>query len=246
MTRAAAARSSRAPSTPKPKLAKGYFHRSETPLTSLVFLLPFLIIYDVGMLYLPSDIVAYTWVQEFFQFFGVYGRHLPALSVAMILLAWHIASKAPWHVSPRDLSGMFLECLVLTIPLLLMTRVAAHYLPMLAVKQFLPGMFVLSVGAGIYEELVFRLGAFTVLTILLVDLMKMPRRWAYPLMVVVSALAFSLYHYLGYETFQWHTFAFRTAAGIYFGVVFAFRGFGISAGSHAAYDVIVSVIRTMG
>jgi membrane protease YdiL (CAAX protease family) len=61
--------------------------------------------------------------------------------------------------------------------------------------------------------------------------------------VVISSLAFSLYHYLGSEPFSPQTFAFRTAAGFYFGAVFVFRGFGISAGSHAAYDVVVTLLQ---
>jgi membrane protease YdiL (CAAX protease family) len=163
----------------------------------------------------------------------------------VILICWHVASRGPWRVVPLDLVGMLIESLVLAIPLLLLGMVASHYLPMLAMKQLLPGLLVLSVGAGVYEELVFRLAAFTVLTILFVDIMKMRKTWAYLLMVLISALAFSLYHYWGYESFQWRTFAFRTAAGIYFGIVFAFRGFGISSGTHSAYDVIVSLIRSL-
>jgi hypothetical protein len=41
------------------------------------------------------------------------------------------------------------------------------------------------------------------------------------------------------EHFQWRSFLFRTAAGTYFGLLFLFRGFGITAGSHAAYDILI-------
>jgi hypothetical protein len=44
---------------------------------------------------------------------------------------------------------------------------------------------------------------------------------------------------LGYESFHWRTFAFRTVAGVYFGILFLARGFGITAASHAFYDVLI-------
>jgi membrane protease YdiL (CAAX protease family) len=64
-------------------------------------------------------------------------------------------------------------------------------------------------------------------------------------MVVSSSLLFSLYHYLGHEQFDLRTFAFRTAAGAYFGAVFIFRGFGITAGTHAAYDIYIVALRAL-
>jgi hypothetical protein len=64
-------------------------------------------------------------------------------------------------------------------------------------------------------------------------------------MVSISSLLFAGYHYLGSEPFIWQTFAFRTAAGLYFGVIFVFRGFGITAGSHAAYDVLIVLLRLL-
>jgi hypothetical protein len=48
---------------------------------------------------------------------------------------------------------------------------------------------------------------------------------------------------LGNEPFRFWTFAFRTLAGVYFGVVFLCRGFGVTAGSHVAYDVCVVAMR---
>jgi hypothetical protein len=244
MSRAATARPATG-ATSAPHSATGYFHRSELPLTSLVFLLPFLVVYEVGKRSFSTDVTAFAWLQDFFRVLGASGRHLPALAVVGILLAWHIARKDPWRVNPRHLFGMLLESFLLAVPLFLMGLVVARYLPMMAASHALTGRLILSIGAGIYEELIFRLGAFTLLSLLLVDLLGMRRFWANLLMVVTSSLAFSLYHYWGHEAFEWRTFAFRTAAGFYFGAVFAFRGFGISAGTHGAYDVIVNTLRCL-
>jgi membrane protease YdiL (CAAX protease family) len=101
---------------------------------------------------------------------------------------------------------------------------------------------VLSLGAGIYEELIFRLIGFNLLGFILIDLWQVPKSRAYVLMVVSSGLLFALYHYLGYEHFGWRTLAFRTAAGIYFGVIYLTRGFGVTAGTHTSYDIIVVLL----
>ena len=104
---------------------------------------------------------------------------------------------------------------------------------------------VLCLGAGIYEELVFRLIILTVLSLVIKDLLLFPARMTGMTVVLLSAVMFSAYHYLGSEAFHWHavaswrTFAFRTLAGIYFGVLFLTRGFGVTAATHAAYDILV-------
>ena len=68
---------------------------------------------------------------------------------------------------------------------------------------------------------------------------------AYLVMVATSAVLFSLYHYLGPESFHWQSFVFRTLAGIYFGCLFLTRGFGVTAGSHATYDILVAILQTV-
>jgi membrane protease YdiL (CAAX protease family) len=239
-----------------PKPVRGYFARSELPLVSLAFLLPFIVLYEVGTWQFASDpvrqteqrIIAFNLMQDFFRLFGATGRYLPAMAVVLILICWHVARQDPWRVEPRYLLGMPGESLLLSLPLLgigfVATHYLDHYLPLMVARQT-AGLVVLSVGAGIYEELVFRLIAFTVLSFVLVDLLGMKRGWAGLLMVVLSSLLFSLYHYLGPEQFDIRTFAFRTAAGAYFGAVFVFRGFGITAGAHAAYDIFIVALRAL-
>jgi membrane protease YdiL (CAAX protease family) len=173
---------------------------------------------------------------------------MPPLAVVGILLAVHIAHNDPWKVKPSTLSGMALESAAWGLPLLalgtLSARYLSHYLPLMAGGGVnWRTLFVLSVGAGIYEELVFRLVALTVLHLVLLDLLKVPKRWGYLSMVVISSLAFAFYHYLGPEAFSWRSLVFRTMAGAYFAVLFMLRGFGITAFSHSCYDIYVVFLR---
>ncbi len=142
---------------------------------------------------------------------------------------------------------MVVESCVLALPLIVMSRVAEHYLahvPLAGTNGLIASvgakkLMVLSLGAGIYEELVFRLIAFTVLSFVFIDVLELHKGFGALLVVLISALLFSGYHYLGDGPFRGWTFAFRAGAGAYFGIVFACRGFGITAGCHAAYDLCV-------
>jgi hypothetical protein len=268
MTRAVASRGARSAGSAAPRSSGGgrprssagpvlrYFQRAELPLTSLVFLLPLIVLYEIGthLVVAPSPrgteqrIVAFNLLQQFFALFGASGRYMPALAVTVILLAWHLARKDSWQVDLTTVMGMGFESFVLAVPLIIMGFAAARYLAMLAARgpgEHTQAMLVLSVGAGIYEELVFRLAAFTLLNLLLLDVLGMRRFWAHLLIVAVSSLLFASYHYLGDEPFQWRTFAFRTLAGAYFGLIFALRGFGITAGTHAAYDLLIVSLRAL-
>jgi hypothetical protein len=112
---------------------------------------------------------------------------------------------------------------------------------------------VTGIGAGIYEELIFRLILMCVLMMLFQDLMGLSHRGSIILSVLISAALFSAHHYIIFvggqltlsAPFNLTEFAFRTVAGVYFAVLFAVRGFGITAGAHAFYDIIATVINAV-
>lgn len=251
MSRAVASRpagNSAAKATKSPKAATTYLRQSELPLHSLVFLLPFLMLFEVGTYFHPSDPIAFRLLQLFFHQLGANGRFIPALSLVGILIAWHIARRDPWKIRIETLWGMAMESLMLAIPLLALGISSARWnihVPLWGRADSWRDETILSLGAGIYEELVFRLILMTLLMLLLSDLLKIPRFWSGLLMVAVSAVLFSLYHYLGSEAFQWQSFAFRAIAGIYFAGLFLTRGFGITAGCHISYDILIVALQTL-
>jgi len=109
------------------------------------------------------------------------------------------------------------------------------------------------IGAGIYEELVFRLILICALMLLFQDILRFSQRNAIIFSVLVSAALFSAYHHIDFltgrlnqrELFNWTAFSFRTIAGVYFAALFAIRGFGITAGTHAFYDIIATFINAV-
>jgi hypothetical protein len=103
---------------------------------------------------------------------------------------------------------------------------------------------VMSLGAGVHEELIFRLGAMAGGAALLVRL-DMDRRLAVALTLVASALLFSAAHHLGVqgEVFETRVFVYRALAGVIFGVIFYYRSLAHAVYTHFLYDLYVLVLR---
>ncbi|MGD0464307.1 MAG: CPBP family intramembrane glutamic endopeptidase [Tepidisphaeraceae bacterium] len=223
-----------------------YFKRSELPLHSLVFLLPAMVLFEIGTSVNRADPIAFRMLELFFHQLGATGRFIPFLFVTGILLVWHMVRKDPWKVRLETLWGMLLESCMLAIPLLALGAGVARWnihVPLFAGAGQWRDNAVLSLGAGIYEEFVFRMILMTLISMVLADLLIVHKSLSNLLMVLISAVLFSLYHYLGSEAFQLRSFVFRTGAGIYFAGLFLTRGFGVTAGCHIAYDIAIVTIQ---
>lgn len=226
--------------------AERYWVESRRPLASLVFIAPLLAIYEVGVLWLgvrPNG--AHDLMQRFLDLFG-FGQDvlrllLPGLIVA-ILLGWHHLARQPWRLSAGILPAIAAEAILLG----LCVRVLAftqNLMVALTIREKIQSD-IGYLGAGIYEELLFRL----ILLSLLIWVFR--RGGASPrvsmiLAIAVSSLLFSAAHHVGpYREWPicWPNFVFRTVAGVFFSLVYVYRGFGIAAGSHAAYDILTGVL----
>lgn len=99
---------------------------------------------------------------------------------------------------------------------------------------------VLNIGAGIYEEFVFR---FLLITGILWILKRAVANKfiIYAGSLLLSSLLFAFFHYLEpfSEPFQVNSFLFRFIAGSVFSIIFIFRGYGIAAYSHSFYNIFL-------
>jgi len=216
------------------------------PLESLVFVAPLLLIYQVGSIWLrpqwanpPDGVVAFQLLRTFFELFGTTGQWMPGLAVVAILLGAHIASRQPWKIRLKAVALHYAEAVAWAAPLLFLCRT----LRLQATQGHgqLGLELVLGVGAGVYEELVFRLVLMSVVVILGQDLLRCPVGWTLALAVAVSAVTFAAHHHppIGSEPFEPAHFFFRGVAGAYLGGIFLYRGYGPAAGTHVVYNVIV-------
>jgi hypothetical protein len=252
-----------------------YLERTSRPIYALMFLLPFIVFYELGTIFINTDVldksqvrvVAFVWLQQGLGYIGLGGKFAwaaPPLVVVIILLWMQLTSRKGWGFLVADVLPMAFECILLAVPLLVLSLFLNSSSPAPNAAVFLQdngGVIsrslladvVTGVGAGIYEELIFRLILISLLMIIFQDIARINHSSAIILSVLVSAALFSAHHHLVFldgrlssgAPFTWPVFIFRTAAGIYFATIFAIRGFGITAGAHSFYDILATVINAV-
>lgn len=236
-----------------------YWCQSRRPLSSLVFVMPLLVLYEAGVLILGPAALrsgADVWLRQFLDLMGLTGYFVLPLCTVIMLLAWHHTTHHAWRVSPRVLGGMLAECVALSLALLLLAQLQARLLtagwlwqlsadtPVAATPPFVSlRQIVAFAGAGIYEEVLFRLLLLPLLWGMLGLVTARPTTRVV-VAILLSSLIFSAAHYVGQygDTWQWFTFLFRFSAGGFFAALFVLRGFGIAAGAHALYDIMAGIV----
>lgn len=239
-----------------PAAQRGYFWLSTRPLHVLAFLLPVVIAAELGTFALgdgsiANQLAAHRMLVRFFETFGVLGLHVPAIAIVIALLAQHIIAKDRWRIEPIVPAAMLVESAFLTGPLLILvlmlqpggSAAAAAVANGAAVTDGRSGIL-LALGAGLYEEVLFRLVVITALHFVAADLLRFPEKGARVIAVVVSAVLFAVHHDVAIRGggINWRLATFYFLAGVYFGILFLARGLGIAVGVHALYDLLVIVV----
>lgn len=247
---------SHATTTGNTRHMRAYLASTRHPWTCFLFLLPLLLSYEAGVYWLGGDQGARlrngadAWLRWAFEVFGA-GHVLAAPVVVLgILIVW---SWWRWADRPEDpvsaWFGMGFESVLFALVLWQFSRNFGPIIDGLGIKlqlavQITPAAQVLTyIGAGIYEEVLFRLGLFGLVALVL-RAVRLPWIVAWGLAACVAALAFAAAHHIGPygEPMRADYFVFRTVAGLYFTILFVGRGFGIAVGAHAGYDVLVGVV----
>ncbi|HEY8504749.1 MAG TPA: CPBP family glutamic-type intramembrane protease, partial [Gemmataceae bacterium] len=190
-----------------------------------------------------------AWLRWAFEVAGLRGVLAVPAVVAGVLVLW---SAWRWGDRPHDCLGvclgMAIESVLFALGLWALSRNFGAILDRLGVELSAgapaeaAGRFLTYVGAGIYEEVLFRLILFAGLAAVL-RFCRLPALLAVAVAAVASALLFAAAHHLGPygEPMDGYAFLFRTCAGVYFALLFQGRGIGVAVGSHAAYDVLVGL-----
>lgn len=235
----------------------GYRTTSSGPLASLIFILPLLLVYEGGLLLADQDTVrngAAEWLRSWLDLVGFGQYFLLPLLTCGILLTWHHVRADRWRFPSQYLGYMVLEAVCLAFALKALAHVQGSVMPPAA---WLSGdgpfaRVVAFCGAGIYEELLFRLMLLPIVCGLF-RLTGLKPHWSVLAGVIATSLLFSAAHYrfdisfagLDWQThgdvFSWYSFVFRFVAGVFFSALFVLRGFGITAGTHALYDIFVGL-----
>lgn len=184
----------------------------------------------------PGDSLALWFLQNFGSLFALF------MLVCVLLLRQHL-SGAVWKVRVRTLALMFGESLLFALPPFALAWAVNFIFFLRADTGDLAGWLagvVLSMGAGIYEELLFRVILMGFLFWLGERIFRLRGPALQMTAILGQAFIFSAFHYLPWsgEEFMLPVFSFRMIAGVYFAYIYQERNFGIAAGAHALYDVI--------
>jgi hypothetical protein len=238
---------------------RSYWTLSRAPRYSVTFALPLLILYEALAATLSrfageqmrngADVILRSF------FVAAAGARGPLIFVLCVIAVsvWLIARdlRKGGRLEPRVFMWMMAESLAIALVFgLVIGTLTARLLSLapLTIVATQPRMGVganlmLSLGAGLYEELLFRVLLVSGLLLLARRVLGFGTTLANTFAVGLGALIFSAFHYIGPfgDPLRLDSFVFRTIAGIAFSALYVFRGFGITAWTHALYDVLVLV-----
>jgi hypothetical protein len=232
------------------RLRGRYTREVRRPLHCLLFVAPLVLLYELGALVTGTQgspargLLAHSAISGLLVWFGLSGAWVPPVAFLGAMLVWQRVARDPWRVQGWVLTGMVGESLVLMLPLAVL---AGFFWSPRAVGLGAGLLAQLSsaLGAGAYEELVFRLLLVSGLRWLCVKLLRLWRPLATGVAIALAAFAFALCHFepIGADAFAWRSFWFRAVAGVYLGVVFAGRGLGVATGCHVTHNVLRVLLR---
>ena len=232
------------------------YHRvTRTATYGFLMALPLLVLYE-GLIWLVNRgemmqvrISAEVWMKRVLPTLGATGMHVLALVVLLIGIGIYLYErKKHIPIRPRYMGWIIGESAVYAVVLAFLVSMVVGVIFAAApagaqmAEQGLATKLALSIGAGLYEELLFRVvlvgGMFAVLQMFI---SKDNRTLAYVIAAVIGALIFSWVHYIGAlgDPFTLSSFTFRFLFGLALNVVFLVRGFGVAAWTHALYDVMI-------
>jgi Type II CAAX prenyl endopeptidase Rce1-like len=241
-----------------------YFDMSRAPRYSVIFALPLLLAYEALAAALAgprssSQIRNGADVLLKEAFIAVAGRNGPLIFIAAVvgIGIWFVArdmKRTGQGVRPLVFGGMLAESIALAaifgIVIGTLTVKLLGSLHVMALTGFMASpitrlnwstRLMLSLGAGLYEELLFRVLLVSALAAGARVVFGLSTRGAGVFAAVVGALIFSAFHYIGPygDPFRLTSFTFRAISGLAFSALYLLRGFGITAWTHSLYDAFL-------
>ena len=231
---------------------KEYWQKSKSPLYGLIFTLPMILVYEILLFTLNhSDIVgirngADALFRQFFSMFGIYGFHLVGLMILVVLFLiyyFQVNEKKRDPLNKQFFMMMFVESMLYAYVL----RIVMDKLLFITLMDVddLGGreIFAMCIGAGVYEELVFRIIFLQATVFICENIFRFRKSISIVIGVIVASLIFAGFHYIGDfgDKLEILSFLFRFLAGVILSLIILLRGYGIAVYSHAMYDLLLFI-----
>jgi len=205
---------------------------------SLVLIAPVLFAYEIGVLFVGRVNGADVVTRAIYSALGRSTYLLVYAAIAVGFLLWIRHTRRWGTLRAEVVAPVILEAAIYALTLGAVLTLVVHRLLGLHIGA---GDVVSALGAGVHEELVFRLGLFAGGAALLART-GMTERPRVVIALVLSSFGFAAAHHLGVHGEPWsvHAFAFRTFAGFAFGSIFWFRSLAHVVYAHVLYDLVVA------
>jgi len=234
-------------------------YKRENAWTDLGLTLPIFLGYHLCVVFLPvrnaADWVTHQMAELASNDLKVYAA--VTLAIGLTFVTALVAIGRGHSLRLTRFAGIAIEAVIYAVALRLVAssvvgRLKLDGAPTTDITAIEHGPFagiVLSLGAGFYEELAFRVCLFAVLGRLVwLAFVATPLpffKWLFwGGWALISSAAFSAWHHFGTfgEPFTLQAFVFRWVSGLAFTAIFALRGFAPAVWTHALYDIWVLVL----
>jgi hypothetical protein len=241
-----------AKSEPVPSEAERFLREGSGPWADLALTLPVFLGYHLGVVFLPvrnaADVVTReltSLAENSLLAYAGLTLGIGAVFVGVLLMLGRAHTLRASRFVFVGLEGVLSAIAMRLAGQYVVTRLALLGAPAPA-GQF--SSIVMSLGAGFYEEIAFRVGLFglglRLLLVFLGPLLPFKRALISVGWAVIAALLFSGWHYVGElgDPFELRSFVFRWVCGLVFTLIYAFRGFAPAVWTHTLYDAWVLVL----
>ncbi len=229
-----------------------YWNGVRSAPAALFFVLPMTFVYESAIAAHGGDSTLRTGTDAWVGILGTryaIPEWTASVALSFIILIRAFAARPRPIFRPRWLTGMGFESLILGLGLLgiyfVFDQLTLQLDQQVLLSSDLSGTnrLIGLLGAGLFEEFLFRLILFSGVESLL-SWLRVPKVASVLVASCSSALLFASAHNFGMtpEDFDCFLFTFRTLAGLYFAAVYQIRGFGVVVGTHVAYDFIVAAV----
>lgn len=219
------------------------FYGAVTALVMLFFYEVFIILGNTASVVIRNAPEA--WLRSFLNLLGVSHYHISFVMITAALIAVPVFYRQGLEIRKWVFLGIVVESMILGAisGLLINLIIARLFLAAGSFSGSLLGDLGLAIGAGLFEELLFRVILTSLLIWICVRIIRL--RWlSIAVAVLIASFLFSVAHYVGSagDPFEWYSFLFRFLAGLWFTTLYSIRGFAVVCLSHAFYDIYIVLL----
>jgi len=221
----------------------GYYQSSRTLAFGLISMLPLLLGYEYLTLAASRDHMAQVRnggdviLRTLLSLVGIHSPFYLGIGLVVVIGAAILLRRKGTRLMPHYFFFGVIESAVYALLMtLILTTVTDRLMLALGDGRSFHANLMLALGAGVYEEILFRAFLFAGSVWILTNKTRIHPAAIFMMCAAVSSVLFSAAHYMGAERFSWYAALYRFFAGVLFCLIYQFRGLGIAGWTHALYD----------